>query len=120
MQLSKDLMAASSTPLVLGVIAEGETYGYEIVKRVEALSKGALNWTDGMMYPLLHRLEHQQYLTSRWRVGDSGRKRKYYAITEEGLKVLREQQQQWHVINDALNQIWRDLKRSSNDGYQPV
>lgn len=119
-QLSKDLMAASSTPLVLGVIAEGETYGYEIVKRVEALSNGALNWTDGMMYPLLHRLEHQGYLTSRWRLGDSGRKRKYYAITEDGLKILREQHQQWQVINNALNQIWRGMKRSNDDGYQWV
>ncbi|KFZ30844.1 PadR family transcriptional regulator [Pseudidiomarina salinarum] len=121
MNLSKDLMAASSTPLVLGIIAEGETYGYEIVKRVEELSGGALNWTDGMMYPLLHRLEHQGLLESRWRVADSGRKRKYYAITTQGRKALAEQQQQWQVINEALSRIWHEMKattRSNDDGYQ--
>ncbi|WP_417664744.1 PadR family transcriptional regulator [Pseudidiomarina donghaiensis] len=118
MNLSKDLMAASSTPLVLGVIAEGETYGYEIVKRVEELSGGELQWTDGMLYPLLHRLEKQGYLLSRWRVGDSNRKRKYYAITEEGRKTLCEQQQQWQIINQALNKIWRDMQRSDNNDVQ--
>lgn len=120
MNLSKDLMAASSTPLVLGVIAEGETYGYEIVKRVEVLSEGALQWTDGMLYPLLHRLEKQGYLSSRWLVGDSNRKRKYYAITDEGRKTLSEQRQQWQVINNALNNIWRDMQRSSDYDYQPA
>ncbi|MDN7137239.1 helix-turn-helix transcriptional regulator [Pseudidiomarina sp. 1ASP75-14] len=125
MNLSKDLMAASSTPLVLGIIAEGETYGYEIVKRVEQLSGGALNWTDGMLYPLLHRLEQQGVLESRWRVAsDTGRKRKYYAITELGRRTLQEQQQQWQLINAALNRIWHDMtlnpQRSDDNGCQPA
>lgn len=120
MNLSKDLMAASSTPLVLGVIANGETYGYEIAKQVEGLSSGELLWTDGMLYPLLHRLEKQGYLSSRWRVGDSNRKRKYYAITQEGLKSLHEQQQQWQIITQALNTIWRDMKRSSDNDFQLI
>ncbi|WP_369742922.1 PadR family transcriptional regulator [Pseudidiomarina sp. PP-1MA] len=108
MNLSKDLMAASSTPIVLGVIAEGETYGYEIVKRVEQLSGGILTWTDGMMYPLLHRLEKQGYLVARWRLADSGRKRKYYAITDLGQQAILEQRQQWQVINNALNTLWNN------------
>lgn len=118
MNLSKDLMAASSTPLVLGVIAEGETYGYEIVKRVEQLSGGELLWTDGMLYPLLHRLEKQGYLCARWRIGDSNRKRKYYAITDLGRTILNEQQQQWQVINKALNKIWRDMHKGDDNDYQ--
>ncbi|SFR56576.1 Transcriptional regulator PadR-like family protein [Pseudidiomarina maritima] len=120
MNLSKDLMAASSTPIVLGVIAEGETYGYEIVKRVEELSGGALQWTDGMLYPLLHRLEKQGYLTSRWHVGESNRKRKYYAVTDAGIATLNEQRQQWQVINNALSQIWRDMTRSDDHDVQFV
>ncbi|RUO63128.1 PadR family transcriptional regulator [Pseudidiomarina insulisalsae] len=109
MNLSKDLMAASSTPLVLSVIAEGETYGYEIVKRVAELSNGQLEWTDGMLYPLLHRLEQQQLLSSRWRVAEeTKRKRKYYRITEQGQKALQQQQQQWQVITQALRQVWGD------------
>lgn len=109
MNLSKDLMAASSTPLVLGVIAEGETYGYEIVKRVAELSGGQLEWTDGMLYPLLHRLEQQGLLESRWRVAsETNRKRKYYAITEQGRHAMQLQRQQWQMITQALQQIWGD------------
>lgn len=106
MNLSKDLMAASSTPLVLGILAEGESYGYEIVKRVDELSGGALQWTDGMMYPLLHRLEHQGFLKANWRRAESGRKRKYYQITDLGRDALQQQRRQWQVINEALGGIW--------------
>jgi hypothetical protein len=53
----KDLMAASSTPIVLAILAEGDSYGYAILKRVRELSGGRLEWTDGMLYPVLHRLE---------------------------------------------------------------
>ncbi|WP_438863847.1 PadR family transcriptional regulator [Neptunicella sp.] len=124
MNLSKDLMAASSTPLVLGIIADGESYGYEIVKRVEELSGGALNWTDGMMYPLLHRLEKQGYLQANWHMAETGRKRKYYAITPAGHQFLAQQQQQWQVINKTLSRIWDEMKdinhRSHDDGFQPA
>ena len=57
MRIDKDLVAASATPLVLAILAEGESYGYAILKRVRELSGGELEWTDGMLYPLLHRLE---------------------------------------------------------------
>src|SRR6185295_11946872 len=56
MDMSKDLVAASATPLVLAILAEGDSYGYAIIKRVAELSGGQLQWTDGMLYPVLHRL----------------------------------------------------------------
>src|SRR5262245_18463548 len=59
MDLGKDLVAASATPLVLAILAEGDSYGYAIIKRVAELSGGHLQWTDGMLYPVLHRLERQ-------------------------------------------------------------
>lgn len=118
MNLSKDLMAASSTPLVLGILADGESYGYDIAKRVEQLSGGALNWTDGMLYPLLHRLEQQGLLEARWRVADSGRKRKYYALTEQGMNSLREQRHQWQLITQTLNRVWDDTQQLQGaDGH---
>ncbi|WP_113906656.1 PadR family transcriptional regulator [Aliidiomarina celeris] len=116
MNLSKDLVAASSTPLVLGIVAEGETYGYEIVKRVEMLSGGQLSWTEGMMYPLLHRLEQQGLLEARWRIAETGRKRKYYGLTELGLKSLAQQQQQWQMINNALARVWDNLNNAAKTG----
>ena len=59
MDFGKDLVAASATPLVLAILAEGDSYGYAIIKRVTELSGGHLQWTDGMLYPVLHRLERQ-------------------------------------------------------------
>ncbi len=66
MDMSKDLVAASATPLVLAILAEGDSYGYAIIKRVAELSGGHLQWTDGMLYPVLHRLERQGHVAAKW------------------------------------------------------
>ena len=107
MQIDKDLVAASSTPLVLAILAEGESYGYAILKRVRELSDGELEWTDGMLYPLLHRLHRLGYVTTEWRVPPGGRRRRYYAITDEGHSALAEQQRQWVAVARALGDAWR-------------
>jgi len=120
MNLSKDLVAASSTPLVLGLVAEGATYGYEIVKRVETLSGGKLSWTEGMLYPLLHRLEQQGLLEAFWQVAETGRKRKYYRLTEIGRNSLAQQQQQWQVINNALASVWDNLNNQSGNDHHDL
>ena len=106
MELSKDLVAASATPLVLAILAEGESYGYAIIRRVAELSGGHLQWTDGMLYPVLHRLEHQGYVAAKWAESDNGRKRRYYRITREGRTQLAAQRQQWKVVDDTLRGIW--------------
>ncbi len=106
MHIDKDLVAASATPLVLAILAEGESYGYAILKRVRALSGGEFEWTDGMLYPLLHRLGRLGYVTTQWRTSAEGRRRKYYAITEEGRAALADQQRQWLAVTRALNDVW--------------
>ena len=106
MHIDKDLVAASATPLVLAILAEGESYGYAILKRVRALSGGELEWTDGMLYPLLHRLERLGHVTTEWRTPPEGRRRKYYVITEDGRAALAEQQRQWETVTRALNDVW--------------
>lgn len=106
MRIDKDLVAASATPMVLAILAEGESYGYAILKQVRALSGGELEWTDGMLYPLLHRLQRLGYVTSEWRTPPQGRRRKYYAITEQGLETLSEQQRQWTTVTRALDNLW--------------
>ena len=104
--IDKDLVAASATPLVLAILAEGESYGYAILKRVRALSAGELEWTDGMLYPLLHRLLRLGYVTTEWRTSPEGRRRKYYVITDDGRAALADQQRQWVAVTRALNDIW--------------
>lgn len=106
MRIDKDLVAASSTPLVLAILAEEESYGYAILKRVRALSGGELEWTDGMLYPLLHRLQRLGYVTTEWRAPAEGRRRRYYAITDEGRAALVRQQEQWVAVTRALNDVW--------------
>lgn len=107
MRIEKDLVAASAAPLVLGLLAEGESYGYEMIKRVEELSGGEVAWTDAMLYPLLHRLERLGHVRAEWRASEAGRKRKYYAITDSGRQVLAERRKQWDVISGALAQVWQ-------------
>jgi DNA-binding PadR family transcriptional regulator len=102
MSWSRELVAASATPLVLTVLSQGENYGYGIIKRVAELTDGEAQWTDGMLYPLLHRLEKQRYLESEWRNSKSGRQRKYYRLRNEGKKELAAQRRKWGVINNAL------------------
>ena len=107
MHIDKDLVAASATPLVLAILAEGESYGYAILKRVRDLSGGELEWTDGMVYPLLHRLRRLGYVTTEWRTPPEGRRRRYYSLTQDGQAALEEQKRQWATVTRALGGIWR-------------
>jgi len=102
MDIGKDLVAASATPLVLAILSEGESYGYAIIKRVDDLSGGELQWTDGMLYPVLHRLERNGLVKATWGRSESGRRRKYYRLTDQGSTELANQQRQWQVVNEAL------------------
>jgi DNA-binding PadR family transcriptional regulator len=106
MDLGKDLVAASSTPLVLALLAEGESYGYAIIKRVRELSDGHLLWTDGMLYPVLHRLERQGLVTSKWGSSEIGRRRKYYRLTKEGRAELEAERKRWQMVDETLKRIW--------------
>ena len=108
MDIGKDLVAASATPLVLAILAEGDSYGYAILKRVSELSDGELTWTDGMLYPVLHRLDRLGYVEARWGKSETGRRRRYYRLTEEGRAQLEAQRRQWQVVDATLRGIWTD------------
>ena len=111
MEISKDLIAASSTPIVLGILAIEDSYGYAILKRVRELSGGSMEWTDGMLYPVLHRLERLGHIEARWQIAESGRRRKYYRITPRGRAQLAEERGQWQAVDATLKGIWRGLTR---------
>jgi PadR family transcriptional regulator len=105
-RIDKDLVAASATPLVLAILAEDESYGYAVLKRVRELSEGELEWTDGMLYPLLHRLVRLGYVTTEWRSSVEGRRRRYYAITDDGRAALAEQRRQWVTVTRAMEGVF--------------
>jgi PadR family transcriptional regulator, regulatory protein PadR len=111
MEINKDLVAASATPLVLAILAERDSYGYAILKRVSELSGGRLEWSDGMLYPVLHRLERLGYIAGKWQKSEAGRRRKYYRITPEGKEQLAAERRQWQAVDSALRNLW---------SFQPV
>lgn len=110
MAINKDLVAASSTPIVLAILVEGDSYGYAIIQRVRALSGGHMEWTDGMLYPVLHRLERLGHIEARWEIAPSGRRRKYYRITSAGREQLAEERRQWQAVDTTLHNIWKGLR----------
>ena len=118
--VGKDLVAASATPLVLGILAKGENYGYAILKRVSELSGGQLLWTDGMLYPILHRLERTRYVQATWRTTENGRRRKYYRITKRVGAQLTTQRSQWEVVDATLHGIWLTAAESPGQNWTPA
>lgn len=105
MALSKDLVAASATPLILSILSHGDSYGYAIIDEVKRLSGGELEWADGMLYPILHRLEKKKLINAYWGTSESGRKRKYYKLCKTGLTELKEQRKNWNKLHDMLLQL---------------
>jgi len=120
MDINKDLIAASSTPMVLAILAERDSYGYAIIQRVRELSGGRLEWTDGMLYPVLHRLERLGYVEARWETAESGRRRKYYRITSQGRDRLLDERRQWQAVDAALRGIWRVIVKVVPASATPI
>lgn len=107
--ISKALVAASTKPIILSILLSGENYGYQIIQKVKELSGGKLEWSDGMLYPVLHRLEKDGFIRSQWKISDGGRLRKYYKLTELGTKELEAEKKQWMSVHEALSKLWKPL-----------
>ncbi len=105
--IEKELVAASTEPLILSLLSRGESYGYELIQEVKRLSGDHLQWTDGMLYPVLHRMEDSGWIKSRWGESDSGRRRKYYSIRKGGVDALKQKREQWATISAVLNGLWQ-------------
>lgn len=104
--IPKALVAASIKPFVLSILAGGENYGYAIIERVKALTGGRIEWTTSTLYPVLHSLENDGLLASRWQDSPDGPRRKYYRLTPKGEKALVREKQQWLDVHAALVQLW--------------
>jgi DNA-binding PadR family transcriptional regulator len=107
MKFAKDLVAASTVALLLSILEEGENYGYALIQRVHDLSAGKMEWSDGMLYPVLHWLEKEQCVQSRWSEAENGRRRKYYWLKPKGQRLLAEQKTQWLTVHETLRRAWR-------------
>ena len=104
--ISKEMIGASTIPIILSILMEGEDYGYEIIKKVKAYSGGQLEWSEPMLYPVLHRLERGGHIKASWRVLENGRKRKYYSVTPEGKALLDVKKSEWEQMMMMLSNMW--------------
>jgi PadR family transcriptional regulator, regulatory protein PadR len=105
--ISKELVAASTVPLVLSVLAAGENYGYALIQEVRELSGGRIEWTEGMLYPVLHWMEKEGLIESEWQEAENGRRRKYYRLRREGRKALESERRQWLAVNATFSKLWK-------------
>lgn len=111
--ISKDLVAASAKPLILSILAEGENYGYAIIQRVRQLSGDKLQWSEGMLYPVLHRLEREGLISAQWQQGETGRERKYYRLAQDGRHALAKEKADWLTVHHALAILWKTRNHST-------
>jgi PadR family transcriptional regulator PadR len=105
MAFSKDLVAASAIPLILSILERGESYGYAIIQEVRELSGGEMEWADGMLYPILHRLEKRRLVESFWGAAENGRKRKYYRLHRAGVEELAALRAHWDKLHGMLHSL---------------
>ncbi|MCE5252850.1 MAG: PadR family transcriptional regulator [Actinomycetia bacterium] len=115
MNISKELVAASATPIILAILRQADSYGYAIIQKVREVSDNRLTWTDGMLYPVLHRLEDAGLVVSYWDVAATGRRRKYYGLTEAGTAELERLREQWSVIHRALERLAGPIDKGDED-----
>jgi len=103
MRFSRELVKGSTGLVVLSLLQERPMYGYEIVQVVNERTGGRLTWKEGSLYPCLHRLETDGYVSSRWQEASNGRRRKYYRLTSRGRTALASRTKEWVAFSGAVN-----------------
>jgi PadR family transcriptional regulator PadR len=103
--LRKELVAASTEPMILALLSREESYGYAIVQEILERSQNQIEWTDGMLYPVLHRMERKGWIKARWGKSATGRKRKYYSITVDGKNALEQHHTHWTLVHGIYSSL---------------
>ena len=111
--IARELKRGSLELIVLHLLSGGEAYGYEIVSKLAAETKGALEITDGTLYPVLYRLERAGWVEVRWETEERGVPRKYYRLTRAGRAELAQLTQEWTVFADAMARLLRQKRSTS-------
>lgn len=91
--------------LILDVVSRGPTYGYQIAQTVMSQSKGYFELKEGSLYPALHRLEREKWLSSYWEETEEARRRKFYRLTPAGRRVLEAKREEWTRFAESVNAV---------------
>ena len=105
MKIDKSLMTGSTTLLILSLLSGEEMYGYQMITELARRSDHTFELKEGTLYPILHGLEQDGLVTAREQAAPSGRMRRYYHITEAGLRSLEEKRQAWTTYSKAVTAI---------------
>jgi PadR family transcriptional regulator PadR len=105
--IERELKRGSLELIVLHLLAPGEAYGYEIVTKLTEQTNGALEVTDGTLYPVLYRLERAGSVSVRWETPERGVPRKYYRLTPAGREELRQLEEEWTTFTKAMAKLLR-------------
>jgi DNA-binding PadR family transcriptional regulator len=105
MRLSKKTLDGNVETLLLAVLTDGPSYGYQLVVDLNARAPGLLRTGEGTVYPVLHRLEKRGLIQSTWRVGETARPRRYYRVTPKGRKALAENRLQWSALQKVMSSV---------------
>ena len=101
----RELIKGNIDSLLLCLIGQQPMYGYQIIKELETKSQGYFKFKEGTLYPALHRLEKGGLVRGEWQTLSSGRQRRYYHLTEKGLRSLAAKRGQWQDFLAAMNLI---------------
>lgn len=104
MRMDKSLISGSTSMLVLRLLEEGDLYGYQMIERLRERSKYVFELKAGTLYPLLHGMEEKGFLTS-YEQEEGGKVRKYYHLTRDGKKVLKEKEEEWNTYRSAVERV---------------
>lgn len=104
--ISKELIGASANPIILSILKNGDSYGYEIVQKVKEITEGKVTWKEASIYPVLKRLEENGMIKSYWKVNKGERPRKYYTLLADGEKQLEYNRQEWQIMNGVFQNLW--------------
>lgn len=100
--ISRELVGASASLIILTILTKGDSYGYEIVQKVKELSNGEIKWQEAGIYPVLKKLENDKIIKSYWRVQESDRPRKYYSLLPAGRKQLEQNVYDWNLVQSVI------------------
>ena len=110
MSKPSDLIQGTLDLLILKTVALEPKHGWAIAKRIQQISGDVLQVNQGSLYPALHRLEHQGWMTARAGVTDTGREAKCYALTAAGRKQLTRELESWDRLSTAIGLVVREVK----------
>lgn len=105
MAIDRTLLKGTMPILVLGVLATGEQYGYQMIRSLADSSGGLLTFKEGALYPVLHNLERDGLISSTWEGPEGGRRRRIYAITEPGREALAGRVDEWRMVTQAVDAV---------------